>query len=708
MAKRSRALAPAVFLLAVVLAWGGEILLGAVPTWGATALQSQPWQHAVVAAYRAGRLPLWASESGLGAPLAANPQAAAFSPFIVLSILVGAERGLALSLLAHAALAAFGAFFAARRLDLPPWPAALAGVVFPLSGALAARAVFPPFFATAAWLGLAVAAWPRAPRHPRAALRPAIVLALAWLDGHPQAWLIVALASLISGAWFGMREAPERRTTLGLPLTLAAAIGLGLALAAAQAVPAAELLMRSVRAEGLAEPLVAPYDPPPWAALLLIAPDLLGTPAAGDYRGPVGFWEWCWTIGLLALPVAALGRRGLPWLLVAVGVALAFLPGLPGVGPAGRLLAGGDLLRGAGRFLILADFGLALAAAAGLARAATLPSAARRRAALVTGAVGLGLAAGGLAGLGIGGAPFLRSGLLIVGAAGMVALSGRRGGLGLVLGAVAVELVLFARPLLPLGPAGWPPPPPGGPLLTPEPVFLDRFFAAFSLSSYQRPFPFPEAAAALPNRGLMVGRRDLLAYDPLRLASTERALAAAGDDPRALARLGVAEVAGGGVLTGTRPLVSWAARAVVVTEEAAALRRLTDPALDDDTVILIGRPPIPPPEGPPTAERAVRVVERAPGWYRIETASPEPGFLRILESAYPGWTAQVDGRPAPLITVDGVLVGVPLSAGQHVVELAYRPASFAVGAALSAAAWLVVALTLLRRRSPPRGNGRSL
>lgn len=708
MAKRSRDLAPLGFLIVVVLSWGGEILLGAVPTWGATALQIQPWQHAVVDAYRAGRLPLWASESGLGAPLAANPQATAFSPFIVLSVFAGAERGVGLTLLAHAALAAVGAFLAARRLDLPVWPAALAGIIFPLSGALTARAVFPPFFATAAWLGIAVAAWPRTPRRPRAALLPGIVLAFAWLDGHPQAWLIVVLGCLLSGAWFSVRESADRRTLVPLPMTLIAAVGLGLALAAAQALPAAELLRLSTRASGLPEALVTPYDPPLWAVLLLVAPDLLGTPAAGDYRGPVGFWEWCWTVGVFALPLTALGRRGLPWLFVGVGVALAFLPGLPVVGPFGRLLAGGDLLRGAGRFLVLADFGLALAAAAGFARALTLSPAARRRAAFVTAAVGLGVVAGALAGLGVGGGLFLRSGGLVLGAAGLLALSGWRGGTALTLGAVAVELVVFARPLLPLGPAGWPTPPPGGPLLTPEPVFLERFFAAFPLGDYRRPFAFPDEAAELPNRGLLVGRRDVLAYDPLRLASTERVLAAVGTDPRALARLGVAEVAGRGPLTGTRPLLSWAPRAVVVADEAAALRRLADPALDDDTVILTSRPPLPPPEGPPATERALRLLERQPGWYRIEVANPEPGFLRVLESAAPGWTARVNGGPAPLVTVDGVLLGVPLSAGQHTVELAYRPASFVVGLGISSGTWLLVALLLLRGRMPPGRERRLL
>ncbi|GIW07398.1 MAG: hypothetical protein KatS3mg060_2203 [Dehalococcoidia bacterium] len=237
---------------------------------------------------------------------------------------------------------------------------------------------------------------------------------------------------------------------------------------------------------------------------------------------------------------------------------------------------------------------------------------------------------------------------------------------------------------------------------------MERFFAAFPLADYRRPFAFPDEAAALPNRGLVAGRRDVLPYDPLRLASTARALAGAGEDPRVLARLGVAEVAGRGLITGTRPIVSWADRALVAPDEATALRRLADPSLGDDTIILTGRPPVPPPEGPPAEARSLQILERRPGWYRIETASPQPGFLRVLESDYPGWTARVDGRPAPVVTADGVFLGVPLSAGQHRVELEYRPTSLFVGAGISAAAWLLVGLLLLRGRWSPSRRRRHL
>ncbi len=155
---------PLFIVVAVVLVWGWEIVLGQVPAWGATYLQFQPWWHAVAEAYRAGRLPLWNPYAGFGAPLAANPQAAAFSPFVLLAVVFGTAYGLGISLLLHSLLAGAGAYLALRRFGAEPESAALAGVILPLCGALAPRAVFPPFFNTACWIGPAVAIWPRGGR----------------------------------------------------------------------------------------------------------------------------------------------------------------------------------------------------------------------------------------------------------------------------------------------------------------------------------------------------------------------------------------------------------------------------------------------------------------------------------------------------------------------------------------------------------------
>jgi uncharacterized membrane protein YfhO len=58
---------------------------------------------------------------------------------------------------------------------------------------------------------------------------------------------------------------------------------------------------------------------------------------------------------------------------------------------------------------------------------------------------------------------------------------------------------------------------------------------------------------------------------------------------------------------------------------------------------------------------------------------------------YPGGRATVDGRPARLDRVNYLFRGVPVPAGEHVVEMRYRPASWRAGWIVSLLAVAVVA-----------------
>jgi uncharacterized membrane protein YfhO len=65
---------------------------------------------------------------------------------------------------------------------------------------------------------------------------------------------------------------------------------------------------------------------------------------------------------------------------------------------------------------------------------------------------------------------------------------------------------------------------------------------------------------------------------------------------------------------------------------------------------------------------------------------------------WPGWRAQVGDLPIPLTTVNHAFVGFWLPAGRHVVRLHYLPASFLLGSALAAAAFVGVSLAAVVRR----------
>jgi uncharacterized membrane protein YfhO len=66
-----------------------------------------------------------------------------------------------------------------------------------------------------------------------------------------------------------------------------------------------------------------------------------------------------------------------------------------------------------------------------------------------------------------------------------------------------------------------------------------------------------------------------------------------------------------------------------------------------------------------------------------------------LTTWYPGWQVTVDGVKQDLLFADGVFQAVKLTPGEHIVTFAYRPVSFYGGAMVSAAAWLLLMLSLI-------------
>jgi hypothetical protein len=109
-------------------------------------------------------------------------------------------------------------------------------------------------------------------------------------------------------------------------------------------------------------------------------------------------------------------------------------------------------------------------------------------------------------------------------------------------------------------------------------------------------------------------------------------------------------------------------------------------------------PPIALPAAAPAGDR-LGLTRPAPGQLVLRAQTGAGALLVLGEVFYPGWQATVDGRPAALLSADGILLALALPAGDHQVELTFAPDLFTIGAvvsALSAALWLG-ALALLRR-----------
>ena len=62
------------------------------------------------------------------------------------------------------------------------------------------------------------------------------------------------------------------------------------------------------------------------------------------------------------------------------------------------------------------------------------------------------------------------------------------------------------------------------------------------------------------------------------------------------------------------------------------------------------------------------------------------GIVILTDSSYPGWRAYVDGSRVPLLETYGSVRGVVVEAGDHLVEMQYRPLSVLLGGLMTALA----------------------
>jgi hypothetical protein len=96
------------------------------------------------------------------------------------------------------------------------------------------------------------------------------------------------------------------------------------------------------------------------------------------------------------------------------------------------------------------------------------------------------------------------------------------------------------------------------------------------------------------------------------------------------------------------------------------------------------------PKDAPARGTPATIVRDEPDVVEIDATLAAPGLVVLADTYYPGWTATVDGRPAPILPTNHLFRGVPAPAGAHRIRFAYRPRSLALGAALS----LLTALAL--------------
>ncbi|MEA2694542.1 MAG: hypothetical protein QOJ16_3929 [Acidobacteriota bacterium] len=669
-------------------------LLGDVP------LQMLPFHALVRQRLLHGIAPLWAHELGTGEPLLANAQSAAFAPLHLLALPLPPLSGLTVAaawqvllalLLMHVLLTALGAGGAG---------AAFAAVAYAFS-AYSVVWAYHPLGMAAAWIPGVFLGLVLLRREERAGVAGLVVCATGLaLSGHPETLAYGALASAGLTAGLLVSRGPGRGRFL---VRAAGAAALAACFAAPALLPLLEQLPASERmASVTANP--EGVAPPPFESrflLPLLDPLVFGSPRDHDWAGPENFNEMCSAYaGLAALALAFAGAwAGRGRALAVLGGGLAALLAALRVPPfyaAVQALPGFE--HGAhGRLRLL--WVLAVAIAAGL----ELERLGERRWGRIAAIVTLAAALGGLLAFPPPDSPWQRAwwmATLTGTALTLLALVSQRlrpWFPRIAIAGLALDLLLLGVRYQPAVPRRFD--------LAPPPAL------AYLIAEARRsPVPFrviAEGYDLMPNLAALYGLWDPRGNDPMRPAAAARVVGRGlrgsyqpGEQPLLLGQ----------------PFPGAALDSLGVRYLLARHRRELPPPWEPVADLEGGRiwrnPNARPlfflPGG------AVTVTRVEPNGFGLAVDSPAGRLVASSVSAARGWRLEVDGRPAPIVRVDGAFLGFRVGPGRHRAVLVYRPAGWLWGLALlgtgmfgaiSWTAWGRVSIAAQHLRRRRKGDG---
>lgn len=135
-------------------------------------------------------------------------------------------------------------------------------------------------------------------------------------------------------------------------------------------------------------------------------------------------------------------------------------------------------------------------------------------------------------------------------------------------------------------------------------------------------------------------------------------------------------------------------RAVQASSPAEALAYFQSRELDPrQTVVLEAETAIPAPTPADTAASTAAIIKQNPQRIDIEARLAAAGYVVLLDTFYPGWTATLDGQPSPIYRADYLGRAVFVPAGEHNLRFEYRPRSFQIGLGLALATLVVLLAT---------------
>ena len=724
--------------------------------------QNYPWDMFWREEVRAGRAPFWNPYLFGGTPLIGEPQAQVFYPNHALGLVLPPEFAFKLGLVLHVLLGSWLMYRLVRQLGADRFGSAVAALAFGLHAQMTmfVYAGWIQMIAPMAWAPGVVWLLCRALQDPRrwpggAMAAAGAMLGVQILSGHPE-WVRYTLfiVALLIASGRALRASFGERLVIG-----AGIVGIGLLISGPQLLPLVQGALHSVRgqvalAHGVARKgaglpllslptILAPALFGPWD--LSLTTDGLVHKLSGSY---VSFAETLIYVGLLPLLLALMARRQEArsgtaiWVAVAAtGVVFSLNDWTHAQNLFDRLVPIDDAFRSPGRFVFLTNFALAVLAGIGASGLNRLGKPAARmgrdgvsaaallaviaasmwllRSAIVSLAVAHLRVPAALAGTALGSPTSLttlgtwavrESALSLARAAGLLALSAATIAWAArrltatrqlaVLAVIVLDLGWFAHPFL-------------SSMVTVDAAYAhDRtlFAPVAGVANARIAASAENAFEAGDNVAIALRVRSLQGYESFHLAEWDRlseVLASAGPD--GLKAAGVTHVVArlpNGATT-LSPLAFpgrrtwWTDDVHVVPNEIDAVRLLPDVGARGG-VVLEASAGVSAHAGEPagtTTPPQVIVDEDVPGHLRLHLTAPREGWVVVTESMYPGWTARVNGTPAPVLRSFGIFQAVQVPSGSADVELAFRPSIVRWGVGLMAIG-VLVCLVLARSTRP--------
>jgi hypothetical protein len=255
--------------------------------------------------------------------------------------------------------------------------------------------------------------------------------------------------------------------------------------------------------------------------------------------------------------------------------------------------------------------------------------------------------------------------------------------------------------------------------LSPEDEYDLKFSRFFQFENFQPDVDWAGLAATLiPNMNLIQGAASANNFDPLVSERYQRWMKEASllpDDARrgwlSFSGVGWLEEVDENSQSGVRyaPIQGandwhWYSCFQAAPDELAAWKlikaEMQRPPLEDRSVILEGSPSLPSlmkAEHCSSIEPEIKKISEKPGSLEFAITTAEPGMLQVMQSWYPGWTAEVDGKDTHIFPADSFFQAVPVDAGTHTVKFFYRPSGFDFIGMLSILVLLCVLFRLFRK-----------